>query len=202
MIENKDSKQLGIKSVTNIFDEELSQEAKNMLIKLNSQEKVFTTKGLAFREIKILNLILETIGLFMIKKSRNKKKQKVLTALEKYKPTDSEYKNKKIKLLENVKRFYNGREIIINAFKNKIFPLCHEKNIFEDKGEDDIRNKNSLINYKKLERLTFSKRRDINDELVKKNNFSIQNLEALLKKIKKIKMQKKIKFMQAWLEVD
>ena len=39
MIENKDSKQLGIKSVTNIFDKEPSQEAKNMLIKLNVQEK-------------------------------------------------------------------------------------------------------------------------------------------------------------------
>ena len=39
MVENKDSKQLGIKSVTNIFDKEPSQEAKNMLIKLNVQEK-------------------------------------------------------------------------------------------------------------------------------------------------------------------
>ena len=39
MIESKDSKQLDIKSVINIFDEELSQEAKNMLIKLNAQEK-------------------------------------------------------------------------------------------------------------------------------------------------------------------
>ena len=39
MVENKDSKQLGIKSVTNIFDKEPSQEVKNMLIKLNVQEK-------------------------------------------------------------------------------------------------------------------------------------------------------------------
>ena len=52
--------------------------------------------------------------------------------------------------------------------KIKYFHFAMKKNIFEDKGEDNIRNKNSLINYKKLERLTFSKRRDINDKLVKK----------------------------------
>ena len=92
----------------------------------------------------------------------------VLTAIEKYKPRDSEYKNKKLKLLENVKRFYDGREMIINAFKNKIFPLYHEENMFDDKDEDDIKDENGLINYKKLERLIFSKRRDIYNDLVKK----------------------------------
>ena len=66
--------------------------------------------------------------------------------------------------MENVKRFYDGREMIINALKNKIFPLFHEENMFEDKDEDDIRDENGLINYKKLEKLIFWKRR----ELVKK----------------------------------
>ena len=36
MIENKDSNQLDIESVTNIFYEDLSQEVKNMFIKLNA----------------------------------------------------------------------------------------------------------------------------------------------------------------------
>ena len=58
--------------------------------------------------------------------------------------------------------------MIINAFKNKIFPLYHEENMFEDKDEDDIKDENGLINYKKLERLIFSKRRDIYNDLVKK----------------------------------
>ena len=52
MIENKDSNQLGIKSVTNTFDEELSQEAKNMLIKLNAQEKSIDYKRLNFERKK------------------------------------------------------------------------------------------------------------------------------------------------------
>ena len=54
MIENKDSKQLGIKSVINIFHEELSQEAKNMLIKLNAQEKSIDYKKLIFKRNKNL----------------------------------------------------------------------------------------------------------------------------------------------------
>ena len=39
MIENKEKSQLDIKSVLNIFDEKLSQEAKNVLNTLSNQEK-------------------------------------------------------------------------------------------------------------------------------------------------------------------
>ena len=39
-IENNESKQLGIMSGINIFDEDLSQKAKTMLIKLNNEEKI------------------------------------------------------------------------------------------------------------------------------------------------------------------
>ena len=66
--------------------------------------------------------------------------------------------------------------MIINAFKNKLFLLYLEENIFDDKDEDDITDENGLISYKKLERLFFSKRRDINDELVKKH-FLVQDLK-------------------------
>ena len=41
--------------------------------------------------------------------------------------------------LENIKRFYDGRKMIINAFKNKIFPLYHEENLFEDKDKDYVK---------------------------------------------------------------
>ena len=76
--------------------------------------------------------------------------------------------------------------MIINAFKNKIFPLYHEED------ECEIRDENGLNNCKKLERLIFSKGRDINDDLVKEH-FSVQDLEALLKKIKEIKDDEKNK---------
>ena len=46
MIENKESKQLGIKSVTDIFDEELSQEIKDILKKPNNLKKSINYKKL------------------------------------------------------------------------------------------------------------------------------------------------------------
>ena len=43
--------------------------------------------------------------------------------------------------------------MIINAFKNGIFPLQHEESKFED--EDDIRGESGLINFKNFYRLIF-----------------------------------------------
>ena len=63
MIKSKNSKDLRIKSVTNIFDKELSKEAKNIITKRKNPEKKSTRKGLALREIKIWNLILGIICL-------------------------------------------------------------------------------------------------------------------------------------------
>ena len=47
----------------------------------------------------------------------------VYGALEKYKPKKEPYIGKRNKLLINAKNFYDGREIIINAFKNEMFPM-------------------------------------------------------------------------------
>ena len=44
MIENKEIKQLDIKSATNVLDEELSQDPKNVLTKLSNQEKIIEYK--------------------------------------------------------------------------------------------------------------------------------------------------------------
>ena len=85
--------------------------------------------------------------------------------------------------LDDVKSFYDGRNMIINAFKDKTFSLYHESRI-EDK--DDIRDENGLINYQKLDRLIFLKERGIDDELVRKH-FLVQNLRLLLKNLEKSK---------------
>ena len=44
--------------------------------------------------------------------------------------------------MDNAEKFYDGRDMIINAFKNKIFPIYHEENMFE--VEDNIRDENRL----------------------------------------------------------
>ena len=46
-----------------------------------------------------------------------------LDVLKKYRPRNSDYIKKRKKLLNNAKNLYFGREMIINSFKNKIFPL-------------------------------------------------------------------------------
>ena len=64
--------------------------------------------------------------------------------------------------MDNAKRFYDGTEMIINAFENKMFPLYHdhhEENRFEDEDEDDIRDGNGLINYKNALYFNFPKRK-------------------------------------------
>ena len=72
----------------------------------------------------------------------------------------------KNKLLDNAKNFYKG-EKIIEGFKNKIFSIYHddEHSRLEDDDENDIKDNNGLIDYKKLERLINFKRRSINNNL-------------------------------------
>ena len=82
----------------------------------------------------------------------------VLTALEKYKTRDSEYNNKTLKLLENLKRFYDEREMIINAFKNKIFHFTMKKTCFGMKMKMILWMKMVLLIIKSL-RLIASKER-------------------------------------------
>ena len=118
MIENKDSKQLGIKSVINIFDEELSQEAKNMLIKLNAEEKIINHKRRGFkrdknleyhfRDYKYLKEFFKDIYYknFSIKEAGSIQEEFMLYLLhQKNTKQGTEYKNKKLKYLENVKDF-------------------------------------------------------------------------------------------------
>ena len=50
----------------------------------------------------------------------------VLNALKKYSPKNPEYIEEKLNILDDVKSFYDGRDMIINSFKDKIFPLYHE----------------------------------------------------------------------------
>ena len=114
MTENRDSKQLGIKSVINIFDEELSQKQKicssNLMLKKKVQHSFKRDRNLEFdfRDYKSLKEFFKDIYYkkFSIKEAESIQEEfnAVLTALEKYKPRDSEHKNKKLKLLENVKK--------------------------------------------------------------------------------------------------
>ena len=109
MIENKDSKQLDIKSVIIVFGDELSQEAKNILYTINNQQKNIDYKRLSFKRKKNLefdfsgyNSLKELFKDIYYKKLSIEKAEGiqeefnvVLGTLKKYKPKDSGYKKKK-----------------------------------------------------------------------------------------------------------
>ena len=81
----------------------------------------------------------------------------VLTALSTFSAKRKEYIEAKNKLLNNAEKISNGREKVIEGFKNEIFLLNYdeeeEQELRDKEEENNIRNENGLIHYKKLERL-------------------------------------------------
>ena len=82
------------------------------------------------------------------------------------------------------KIFYQGREKIIDGFKDKISPIYHDDKYgrFKDDDEIDIRDRNGLIVNEKLKRLTHLKRRNINDELFREY-FKYQDLSYMVQNL-------------------
>ena len=58
--------------------------------------------------------------------------------MEKYKPKKEPYTEKRRKLSISADNFYKGREMIINAFKNKIFPMVSTGFSEDDVDEDEL----------------------------------------------------------------
>ena len=61
----------------------------------------------------------------------------VLKALERYNPNTPKHKKNRQNLLINAQNFYDGREIIINAFKDEIFPLDNPSNLLHYVSEEE-----------------------------------------------------------------
>ena len=134
-----------------MLDEELSQKAKNVLVRLSNQGKIIEyTKpefsrhsGLEFyfSDYKSLKKLFKAIFYRNLTTDKAEKMQNEyeaqLAALEKYRPRNADYVEKRINLLSNAKNSYNGREMIINAFKNKIFPLSPEEGLPEYVGREE-----------------------------------------------------------------
>ena len=134
--ENKDS-QLGIKSIGYMVKAELSEEAKIILKKLNSQERHINYQKLYLKEGNKVEYDFTEyrplIELFRAIYYRNlgiKKAERVQDefggtygALEIYVPKKEPYIGARKKLLINANNFYEMRKMIITSFKNEIFPM-------------------------------------------------------------------------------
>ena len=128
---------MSIKSIGYAVKEELSQEVKNILEKPNNQEKLINYKKLSFTggnnidydfsEYKSLKELFKAIYYRNVNTREAERIQKefnaTINALNKYRPKKDKYSGGRKKLLINAKNFYDGRKMIINAFKNKIFPM-------------------------------------------------------------------------------
>ena len=156
--ENKGN-QLGAKSIGYTVKEELSQEAKNMLENLNNQEKLINYKKLSFRRgsnkdyhftnFSSLRELFRTIyyGDIIIPGAERERNNfdDIIKILKAYRPrNDSKYYKLKRDLLINAQKFYDGRKMIIETVKNKIFPLSNLGYYPEYVSEDDISSKSSL----------------------------------------------------------
>ena len=134
--EYKDN-QLGVKSIGYTIKQKLIQEAKNMLEKLNNKEKIINCSKLNlkggnnvdydFSNFRPLRELFRVIyyGDVIIPGAEREKDEfyDMLEILKECTPRkDSKYKKLKDDLLINAQNFNDGREIIINAFKDKIFP--------------------------------------------------------------------------------
>ena len=133
--DNKDS-QLGIKSIGYII-KELSQEAKNVLKTLSNQEKIINFRKLYFKggnnsehDFTEYRPLLEFFKAIYYRNISIKEAEAIqeefdaiIGALKKYKLKKQKYKENKEKLLIYADNSYKGREMIIDAFKNEIFPM-------------------------------------------------------------------------------
>ena len=67
----------------------------------------------------------------------------MIEVLKKYRPREPKYIEKN-NLLFNAQNFYDGREMIIEAFKNKIFPLSNPDYYPEYVSEENISPRSSI----------------------------------------------------------
>ena len=128
---------MGLKSIGYTVKEELSQETKNILEKLNNQEQLINYRKLNFKEgnnidydftnskplIELFRAIYYGEILISAAEREQDEFDYAYEEIKIYKANKPEYKKKKTDLLVNAKNVYERREMIINAFKNKTFPL-------------------------------------------------------------------------------
>ena len=102
----------------------------------------------------------------------------MLHVLKEYNPKNVKYVTLKNNLLDNASKFYEGREKIIEGFKNKVFPLYYdsryreERMKFEEKEEEKEQEekqkptKDDLIT---LNKHLIDEETNINEEVFKKH---------------------------------
>ena len=109
----------------------------------------------------------------------------MLHLLKKYSSKHDKYVTLKNNLVDNASKFYEGREKIIEGFKNEVFPLYYDKEYEEQmEFEKEKEEEEKIFNANKFNKWVNKQETDINKELFK-NHFSFQTPSALLKELYK-----------------
>ena len=108
---------------------------------------------------------------------RQNKFNSIRDALNYYSPKDKKYIEARKSLINNAKSFYEGREKIIEGFREGIFPLKSDDNEF---GQQQTSKKTTKADVNEFNEWIIKKETGINRELFKKH-FNFQTPSALLK---------------------
>ena len=108
---------------------------------------------------------------------RQNKFNSIRDALNYYYPKDKKYIEARKSLTNNAKNFYEGREKIIEGFREGIFPLKSDDNEF---GQQQTSKKTTKADVNEFNEWIIKKETGINRELFKKH-FNFQTPSALLK---------------------
>ena len=171
LLEVKKKTAENIKEVTDFIGQPLNFEAKELI-----EEVKVTQKDVDYRKLKIRggnnvgydfsnyktfeelfrDLYYKKTAIDEVERKQDKFNG-ILGVLENYTPRNNMYAEAKNKLLNNAKKFYEGREKITEGFKNGVFPFYYDETYehrmkFEREQEEreeeeikNIRNKNDLI---------------------------------------------------------
>ena len=147
LLEVKDKTKENIKEVTDFVDQPLSFEAKELINEIKTIQKNVDYRKLKikggnnvdydFSDYKTFKELFR--DLYYKKTTINYAERKqdeitgVMGALKAYAPRDNKYVEAKNKLLNNVKNFYEGREKIIEGFKNEIYDKKYEQQIIVER---------------------------------------------------------------------
>ena len=110
----------------------------------------------------------------------------VLHLLKKYSPKHDKYVTLKNNLVDNVSKFYKGREKIIEGFKNGVFPLYYDSRYHEERmkyeeeeKEQEEKQKPTKDDLITLNKHIIDKETNINEEVFKKY-FNFRKLSDML----------------------
>ena len=151
LLKTAKNKTENIKEVTDFIEERLSRETKALIEKTRITQKDVNYRKLKIRggnnstydfsDYKIFKELFRELYYKKVTIDNAEHKQdefdSMLIVLSNYTPKAQKYIEAKNKLLDNAKNFYEGREKIIEGFKNGIFPLNYDDEFEEARQEEE-----------------------------------------------------------------